>query len=193
MIKYLGKRIARSLLTLVIILTVVFCLLRLMPIEGYFQNFDKMTEKQIQVGLKEMGLTDPLPVQVLRFFKDILRGDLGMSRIYRANVPVSQVLADKIPVSIKLGSWSMVVSLLAGLPMGALMARYKYRWFDRIGTLFIVCIQAVPAAVYFLYIQLYGTKLLNVGLLFEINDPNYWVLPVISMSLGNIAFYGMWL
>lgn len=193
MVKYLGKRIARSFLTLAIILTVVFCLLRFMPIEGYFQNFDKMTPQQIQVGLTEMGLTDPLPVQILHFFNDLLHGDLGVSRIYRANVPVSDILADKLPVSIKLGVWSMIVSLLVGLPLGAVMARYQYRFIDRIGTFFIVCIQAVPAAVYFLYIQLYGTSILNVGLLFQIDDPKYWILPVISMSLGNIAFYGMWL
>ena len=193
MVKYLGKRIARSFLTLAIILTVVFCLLRFMPIEGYFQNFDKMTPQQIHVGLKEMGLTDPLPIQILHFFNDLLHGDLGVSRIYRANVPVTDILADKLPVSIKLGGWSMIVSLLVGLPLGALMARYQYRFIDRIGTFFIVCIQAVPAAVYFLYIQLYGTGILNVGLLFQMDEPEYWILPVISMSLGNIAFYGMWL
>lgn len=193
MVKYLGKRIGRSVLTLIIILTIVFCLLRLMPIEGYFTNFDKMTPQQIQVGLQEMGLTDPLPVQVLHFFQDLLHGDLGVSRIYRANVSVTSILADKVPVSIKLGILSMIVSLLMGLPLGALMARYKYRWFDKLGTLFIVCIQAVPAAVYFLYIQLYGTRLMNVGLLFQMDDPKYWVLPVLSMSLANTAFYGMWL
>ena len=180
MLKYLGKRIARSFLTLIIILTVVFCLLRLMPIEGYFTNFDKLTSQQIQVSLQEMGLTDPLPVQVVRFFNDLVHGDLGVSRIYRANVPVAEILADKVPVSIKLGVLSMIVSLFVGLPMGALMARYKYRWFDKLGTLFIVCIQAVPAAVYFLYIQLYGTQALGVGLLFQIDDPKYWILPVVS-------------
>ncbi|MEG0215911.1 MAG: ABC transporter permease, partial [Hungatella sp.] len=193
MLKYLAKRIGRSFLTLVIILTIVFCLLRLMPVEGYFPNFEKMTPQQIQVGLQEMGLTDPLPVQIFHFFRDLLHGDLGVSRIYRANVSVSSILSSKVPVSIKLGLLSMLVSLLVGLPMGALMARYKFKWFDKIGTLFIVCIQAVPAAVYFLYMQLYGTQLLNVGLLFQIDDPKYWILPVISMSLGNIAFYGMWL
>ena len=193
MLKYLAKRIGRSLITLVIILTIVFCLLRLMPIEGYFPNFEKMTPQQIQVGLEEMGLTDPLPVQILRFYKDLLHGDLGTSRIYRANVPVTEILADKVPVSIKLGVISMIVSLLFGIPMGAMMARYKNRFFDKLGTLFIVCIQAVPAAVYYLYIQLYGTQLLNVGLLFDINNPKYWILPVLSMSLGNTAFYGMWL
>lgn len=193
MVNYLAKRIARSFLTLAVILTVVFCLLRFMPIEGYFQNFDKMTPQQIQVGLKEMGLTDPLPAQILRFFNDLFHGDLGVSRIYRANVSVTEILADKVPVSIKLGLWSMVISLVIGLPLGAVMARYQYRWPDRLGTLFIVCIQAVPAAVYYLYLQLYGTSLLDVGLLFKMEDPKYWLIPVFSMSLGNIAFYGMWL
>ena len=126
MVKYLGKRIARSFLTVIIILTIVFCLLRLMPSEGYFPNFDKMTPQQIQVGLQEMGLTDPLPVQIVHFFQNLIHGDLGVSRIYRANVPVTEILAAKVPVSIKLGIISMIVALLAGLPMGALMARYKY-------------------------------------------------------------------
>ena len=47
MFKYLAKRIGRSILTLFIIVTLVFCLLRLMPVEGYFANYEKMTEAQI--------------------------------------------------------------------------------------------------------------------------------------------------
>ncbi len=62
MLKYLAKRIGRSILTLFIIVTLVFCLLRLMPVEGYFANYEKMTEVQIQAGLQSMGLLDPLPV-----------------------------------------------------------------------------------------------------------------------------------
>lgn len=193
MIKYLAKRIARSLLTLVIIICVVFILMRLMPIEGYFQNFDKLTDTQIQVGLQEMGLTDPIPVQLARFFSGLLRGDLGLSRTYRANVPVTEILRDKLPVSIKLGCMSLIVSLILGIPLGTLMARYKGRFFDSLGTLFIVFIQAVPAAVYFLIIQMYGTTILGIPLLFDASNPKSWILPVFSMSLGNIAYYGMWL
>lgn len=164
MVKYLAKRILRSLLTLAIIITIVFILVRQMPIEGYFENFDKLTEEQIQVGLKNMGLLDPMPVQIVNFFKDLLHGDLGLSRRYRANVPVVDILRTKIPVSMKLGSLSILVSLLAGLPLGMAMARNKGKWIDKLGTLFIVFIQAVPAAVYFLFIQLYGSTMLNVPL-----------------------------
>lgn len=58
MLKYLAKRIGRSILTLFVIVTLVFCLLRLMPVEGYFANYEKMTEAQIQAGLQSMGLLD---------------------------------------------------------------------------------------------------------------------------------------
>ena len=63
MVQYLAKRIGRSLLTLFIIVTLVFCLLRLMPVEGYFANYEKMTAAQIQAGLQSMGLLDPLPAR----------------------------------------------------------------------------------------------------------------------------------
>ena len=78
---------ALDLLTLFIIVTLVFCLLRLMPVEGYFANYEKMTAAQIQAGLQSMGLLDPLPVQIGQFWRDALHGDLGVSHIYKLNVP----------------------------------------------------------------------------------------------------------
>ena len=51
MLRYSINRLLRSLLTLVIIIAVVFSLLRLMPIEGYFDNYDKLTPTQINTKL----------------------------------------------------------------------------------------------------------------------------------------------
>ena len=193
MLKYLAKRVGRSILTLFIIVTLVFCLLRLMPVEGYFANYEKMTEVQIQAGLQSMGLLDPLPVQIVRFWKDALHGDLGVSHIYKVNASVTGILAKKLPISVQMGVYAMLLSLVIGIPMGMFMGRFKSRWPDKIGTAIIVLIQAVPSAVYYLYIQMYGTTALGVGLLFDASNWKYWVLPVCSMSLGNIAFYAMWL
>ncbi len=193
MLQYLAKRLGRSVISLFIIISVVFILLRQMPIEGYFPNYEKMTDLQIQNGLEQLGLTDPILVQLGRFWSNLLHGDFGTSITYRQNVPVIDIIAEKIPYSIKLGSMAILVSLLFGIPMGAMMARYKGKFFDKFGTVFIVFIQAVPAAVYYLFIQLYGTIILDIPLLFNANNPKSWILPVISMSLGNIAYYGMWL
>ena len=71
MLKYLAKRIGRSLLTLFLVVTIVFCLLWLMPKEGYFANYEKLTDAQIQAGLQAMGLLDPLPLQILNFWKKL--------------------------------------------------------------------------------------------------------------------------
>ena len=90
-----------------------------------------------------------------------------------------------------MGVYAMLLSLVIGIPMGLFMGRFKSRWPDKIGTAIIVLIQAVPAAVYYLYIQMYGTTALNVGLLFDASNWKYWVLPVCSMSLGNVAFYAI--
>ena len=193
MVQYLAKRIGRSVLTLFIIVTLVFCLLRLMPVEGYFANYEKMSEAQIQAGLQAMGLLDPLPVQVGRFWKNALHGDLGVSHIYKVNAPVTQILAQKLPISVQMGVLAMLLSLVLGIPLGLIMGQYKGRWPDKLGTALIVLIQAVPAAVYFLYIQMYGTAAVGVGLLFNAANWRYWVLPVCSMSLANLAFYAMWL
>lgn len=193
MAKYLTKRICRSFLTLLVIITVVFILMRLMPIEGYFTNYEKMTDAQIQAGLEEQGLLDPLPVQLVRFFRNALQGDFGVSHKYRVNVAVTEILADKLPVSLKLGCLSLLVSLFVGLPLGTLMAWYKGKWADKIGTLFIVLVQAVPAVVYYLVIQMYGTSVLGISLLFDETNWRSWILPVVSMALGNIAYYAMWI
>ena len=63
MFRYLAKRIGRSILTLFIIVMLVFCLLRLMPVEGYFANYEKMTEAQIQAGLEEINQGTPILVK----------------------------------------------------------------------------------------------------------------------------------
>lgn len=191
--KYLLKRIVSSVLTLLIILTVVFILLRQMPVEGYFDNYDKMDEGMVAAGLAKLGLDQPLYKQLLSFFKRLLQGDLGTSSRYSVGVPIADIIAQKAPVSILLGVMSMALALVLGIPLGAAMARSQSGFWDRFGTAFIVFVNAVPAAVYYICLQAYGSSFLNVSMLFDRNDLRTWVLPVFSMALGNIAYYAMWL
>ncbi|MDD6047333.1 MAG: ABC transporter permease [bacterium] len=193
MLKYSLKRLARSLLTLVILITIIFALLRLMPEEGYFNNYEKMSPAAIDFGLREMGLKDPLYVQVGRFFKNLLQGDLGISRRYRVNYPITELIAPKMKVSMKVGLISMIVSLPLGMALGALMARSKGGLADKLGNAYIVFIQAVPNAVYFIFIQLYGSSWFNLSVLYKPEDWTSLILPVISLALPSISSYAMWL
>ena len=83
--------------------------------------------------------------------------------------------------------------MILGLPLGIWMARHKNKFPDHLGTVFIVIIQAVPSAVYYLFIQLYGTELFGLSLLFKVDDWRTWILPVFSLSLPNIIYYAMWI
>ena len=193
MLKYSLKRLSSSLLTLLIIISVVFVLLRQMPIEGYFDNYDKLEPAAIHAKLEQLGLNDPIPVQLINFINDVLHGDLGTSARYSVGAPITGLIAKKAPISIKLGVMSMALSLLMGIPLGTAMAKNKGKFWDKIGTMYIVFINAVPAAVYYIFIQMYGTSALGISMLFDINDPITWILPVFSMALGNTAYYAMWL
>ena len=88
MAKYILKRVLRAFVTLFIILSILFSLLRLMPIEGYFENFEKVSEVEIQVKLQSLGLTDPLPQQLSHFYGQLLHGDLGTSSKFRQGVSI---------------------------------------------------------------------------------------------------------
>ena len=193
MAKYILKRLGTSLLTLVLILSIVFILVRQMPIEGYFDNFDKLDQAVINAKLTQLGLRDPLPVQLKDFFVRLLHGDLGKSARYSVNMPITSIIANKAPLSIEMGLISMALSLILGIPLGAAMAKGKNKFWDKFGTVFIVFVSAVPAAVYYIYIQSFGSSLFGFPMLFSREDWRTWILPVFSMSLGNIAYYAMWL
>ncbi|MFV0414535.1 MAG: ABC transporter permease, partial [Oscillospiraceae bacterium] len=202
MAKYILKRLLRSIATLFVIMSVVFSLLRLMPIEGYFNNYEKMSPTQIKVGMEKLGLNQPLPRQLLGFYGQLLQGDLGKSAKIRVNYPIDKIIASKMPLSMQMGLMSVALAILVGLPLGVMMAKSsrsksRLKLWDKFGTLFVVLIQSIPASVYYLFIQIFGTefinKFTNLPTLFQVNNPLSWVLPVVSLSLGNMAMYAMWM
>ena len=194
MLKYIAKRLLQSVLTLFIIITIIFCLLRLMPEEGYLgANYDKMSDIQRETILTEMGLRDPLPVQLMKFYQGLLQGDFGTSWIYRPNVAITEILADKAPISIRMGLMAMGISLVVGIPLGVLMTRFKGNFPDKLGMGFVVLVMAIPQAVYHLFIQTYLTDALSLPMLFKEANVMSWILPTVSLSLYNTATFALWM
>ncbi|MBO5035226.1 MAG: ABC transporter permease [Oscillospiraceae bacterium] len=208
MAKYICKRVLRAIFTLFIIITILFSLLRLMPEEGYFENYDKLSDIEIQVKLNSLGLNDPLPKQLTRFYSQLLRGDLGTSNVYRRGVSINEIIAEKIPISIRMGLISFVLALVMGLTLGIIMARSTRSFWkigDKLGTVFIVIIQAVPSAVYHIVLQFAGSQgiinlhwlgidwALELPMLFDASKPVSYILPILSLSIGSTAYYAMWL
>ncbi|MDM8533539.1 ABC transporter permease [Clostridiaceae bacterium HSG29] len=195
MSKYVLKRFFRSILTLIAVITVVFLLMRMMPEEGYFgeAGTDKLDESQKEAILTNLGLRDPMHIQLIHFYSDLAKGDLGDSLIYRPNVSITKIIKQKAPYSIAIGLSSLGFALILGLSMGVVMAKEKNKLADKMGTFYVVIIRAVPPIVYYLFIQLYLTQIFKLPLLFDIDEPSSWILPTFAMALGNIAGYAMWM
>lgn len=194
MLKYSLKRLLRSFLTLIIVITVVFLLMRLMPEEGYFgDDYEKLDEAQREAILTNMGFRDPLHIQLKNFYISLLSGDLGTSIIYRPKMPIIDIVKTKIPYSVYFGLAAMALSLVFGIALGIAMARSKNKFWDKFGTGYIVIINAVPAAVYYLFFQLYCSDIFKLPILFNADNPKSWILPAVSMSLGGSASYAMWM
>lgn len=192
--KYILKRLSRSLLTLVVVVTVVFLLMRMMPVEGYFgASFDKLDEAQKVAKLDNLGLLDPWYIQLKNFYTDLLNGDLGESITYRPKVAITKILGDKLLTSLRFGVISLSVSLVLGLSLGVLMARFKGKFWDKLGTTYVVGINAVPAIIYYLLIQVYLTTIFSLPLLYDKSNPKSMILPIMCLSLGSIAYYAMWI
>lgn len=171
----------------------VFLMMRALPVDRYYgDRADHLTDQEKQAILKSYGLTDPIPVQFIKYVDGLLHGDMGTSITYYKGKPVTEIIAPKIGYSLRFGFASLVLSLALGIGLGLLMVRNKGKFQDHFGNGFILFINAVPSAVYYLFLQFIGTKLLNIGMLYKEGNLATCILPVISMSLGSIASYAMW-
>ena len=194
MLKYIVKRLATALVSMFIVITVVFLLMRLMPVEGYFGGrADSMTEENKQKILENLGLLDPWYKQLAGFYDDLAHLDFGRSVTLQPKTPVTKILAKKMPYSIGFGLGAIAISLVLGCSLGVLMARRPHGLWDKLGTGYIVFINAVPPIVYYLMIQISVTASAPLPMLFNSAKPESYVLPLVCMALGPTANYAMWI
>jgi peptide/nickel transport system permease protein len=103
--------------------TVVFAILHLSPgdpavaIAG-----DRASQEFVQEVRSNLGLNDPLWQQYVRFLRDTATLDFGQSYKIQRGTPVTQILGDRLPITIELAILGQIAGLLFGLPLGILSA-----------------------------------------------------------------------
>ena len=196
MILYVLKRLLQSIVTILLVVTIVFLLLRLLPTDYYFTEDElmKLTEEQKHDRLEAAGFLDPPLTQLGRFFKQLFTEfDLGTSRRIQANQPVVTVIGSKFGVSMRLGLISLGISLVLGVCFGVLQARYKDGIFDHIGTAYTVFVNAVPSLVTYSLVLAFGARVLGLPSMYSMRKPELSaILPIVCLSIGSIAGYMLW-
>ena len=193
--RYYLSKLGQALVTIVLVVLVVFTLLRFMPTTGYFskEEYKEMTETERNAYLRSIGVLDPTLVQLKNFVVKLFHGDLGRSITVYPKSPITEVLGDKIKYTVLLNVFSLILSYAAGLSLGVAMARYKGRLVDHLGTAYVIAIRSITSIIILFFVQVGLSKLLDLPMMFYMDQPLSWILPVISLSLSSIAGTAIWL
>ena len=185
MVRYTIQRIVYMIITLLIIATATFFLMKLLP-GSPLQNTERLSPEQQQIILDKYGLNDPLPEQYINYMVGLAKGDLGLSFQYD-NRPVTQILGDRIGPSSLLGFQAMVLGTFLGLLVGIIAAIKHNTWLDYGSTFLAVLGISIPSFVFAGLLQYYvGVKLewLPVALWGEYK---HTILPTLALTVGVVA------
>lgn len=193
MTKYVMQRIVAMLLTLFIITTVGFMVIRLMP-GGIFDDAVDMTFEQRAALEAKYNLDKPIPVQYALFLKGlVLKGDWGTSLKMYVNVPVWDIIRSKIPVTLYINFFALLISLPLGIVFGIVAAIRKNTMTDYLISFLVVIFISVPSFIFATLLQYFVA--FKGGLFPIIYDATStgWgrlyglALPIVALSLGPIA------
>ncbi|MDF2700630.1 MAG: transporter permease [Haloplasmataceae bacterium] len=225
LVKYIFIRTFDACITLFLIVTAVFLLLRMVPKERFidwdrFQKVPAERKEQFKIDqLEKYGLNDPIHEQLFNYYNDLnpfvekelcvkdkfdedynvvctkyesVRFNLGKSLRYKNGAKVTDLIAERFPVSFKLSMLSLVVTYALAVPLGVYMAKNKGGLIDKLGNGFIVFTNAVPSLIFYYVWLIVGMKVFNFPSIFEPEDFRSWIIPVWALSFVSIAGTAMW-
>ena len=121
MLIYTFRRVLLSIPVLIGILIVTFTIARLIPGDPCTAALgERATVQACEAFNRRMGLDQPIYVQLGIYMRDVLHGDLGDS--IRFSRPVSQILVERLPMTIELGTAGLSLAILFGIPLGIISA-----------------------------------------------------------------------
>lgn len=193
MFKYILQRIGAMLLTLFLVMSLSFVIIRLMPM-SLFENPE--VPKEIQEKLEDkFYLNDPLPVQYYYFMEGIVTGlDFGISVKIRPGLDVFDIIVSRLPPTMLINFVSLFISIPLGLIFGTFAALKRNTWSDHVISVLVILFISVPSFVFASLLQYLLTFAIPIfPTLYESTAVTFGqmmhslTLPIIALSLGPIA------
>lgn len=190
MFKYILKRIAYTIVTVFVLVTLTFFMMQLLPGDPF--TGEKKIPDNVMASMKaKYGLDKPVTTQYILYVGNVLHGDFGVS--LDDNRSVTDKLLTTFPVSFDLGIRALIFAVVVGILIGILAAVKRGTAWDSICMVIALLGVSVPSFIvaallqYFFGLKLYqwtGVKF------FPITGWNSWnckILPVLAMGFGTIA------
>jgi peptide/nickel transport system permease protein len=164
--RYLALRVLQGVLLLFVVSAVVFLIVHSAPGGPAILNNPDVDPETARAIARDLGLTDPIPVQYARWVSRALSGHLGRS--YQHQTPVVSLIRNRLPNTLLLAGTALVIALLVAIPLGIVSAVKRYSAVDYLAT---------------------------VAAFFGVSVPNFWLgimlIVLFSVTLGWLPSAGM--
>ena len=194
MLRVVGARLLDAVPTVLLVLTLVFIALRLLPGDPALVALgDYATPEQLALFREQMGLNVPLWQQYVAFIRDMLTLDFGQSLI--DHTPVLQLLAENLPYTIELTLVATAMGVLFGIPLGVLAAVNRNRLPDAGVRVFSLVGYAIPdfylgALLLIVFSLNLGWFPINGGGTGFVDRMHHVFLPAVTLAMVKTAFLG---
>ena len=190
--KYLIKRALLMLLTMFVVITLTFFLMRMIPGDP-LAHMARALPEQIRINfLAKYGLDKPLWEQYLIYLQNLLHGDLGESLIYQGR-PIVDSIRESIGPSASSGGLALIIGLIIGILAGIVAALNKNRWPDYAVMVFAILGITVPAFLLGSIFQWIFSVKLRLLPSAGWGEPKHYIIPVVIMSFSTIATYARYI
>lgn len=183
---YVIKRFFLALVTLLLVATITFALMNLVP-GGPFLSEKTPSEATLKALNEKYGLDKPVIVQFKNYMEKAIRGDFGPSLKQRGRTVV-QIIRNGFKVSARLGGLAILLAVLMGIPLGSIAALNRGKWIDNVIIVISTSGIAIPSfVVSTVLMMIFSVKL---GLLptYGLTSPLHYIMPVAALAFYPSAY-----
>jgi peptide/nickel transport system permease protein len=182
---FLARRLSHGLISIIGASIIIFVISRLSGDPVTMLVPSDAPQSLITEIRARFGLDLPLWQQYFIFAGHALEGDFGNS--YRWQMPALRLILDRLPATIELAICGLIFSVSVALPVGVISAVHRGGWIDRVGRVFAMLGQAMPAFWVGLLLILVFAIRLNWLPAFGYGSPQHVILPAIALGWYPVA------
>lgn len=186
--KYILKRILAMIPTLLVVIFIIFALINITPGDpGRIMLGQDAAQEDVDAINAMLRMDKPLLIRYVLYIWDALHLDFGISLL--THQPVFSDLLAKIPVTFTLALGGTLASVLIGVPLGVISAVKEHTLLDSTLSVVSLLIAAIPSFWMSIMMILLFSATLHLLPSSGIGTPLHYVMPILSMCIGNAAYY----